>query len=458
MVERVRSEHNIRWRQAPFILGLLLSLLGGSLAGVAQAQATVTPNRIEITLGPGACADETVTVTLGETPIPQLDVALVIDVTGSMSDVIGEVTHSAGQIVADVRALVPDAAFALATLADYPAGDGLLSLFTDYGGPGDYPWRVDQDFTQDETRVQAALDNIVLMDGGDEAESYLRALYETQFLSWREGSRRIVVLFGDSYPHDPDPGRDESEGSADDLTLDEVTKELTAADITVLGVYTNEGVRSFYETVADQTGGQAFHMNRVEDVPQVIEQLIEATVTLIRTLTLEPTSPGDTWLRWEPDAHHDVASLEMRDFALALCVPEGTAGRDYTFDLTVTGDGAIVGRIPVLVHVPEPTPIPTSIPTSTPTPTPTSTPTPAPVAPPPLPGGFCWWWLLIPVLLLPLLTALWWWSRRSAPAGPPVKPGSRPGSAPPGRPVQKPAPRPGGADITHDRGRPDRRR
>jgi len=445
MIKWMKVKHIISRFRKFLTPGLLLLLLNSNPAGTALAQATVTPDHIEVTLEPGACAHETVTVAMGEAPIPNLDVVLVIDVTGSMSDVIDEVTRSAGQIVNDIRALVPDTAFALVTLADYPNEEGLLSLLTGYGEEGDYPWRLDQDLTPDESLVQAALNKITIMDGGDDPESYLRALYETRFLSWREGSRRIVILFGDSYPHDPDPGRDETEGTDDDLTQDGVIAQLAAADIVVLAVYTNLFYQDFYQAVADGTGGQAFILDRVEQIPPAVRQMVEATVTRIRTLTLEPGPPGDTWLRWEPDAHHDVAPSETRDFALTLCVPEGTLGGDYTFDLTVTGDGATIGRIPVMIHIPAPAPTPMAVST------------PILPSPPPSPLKFPWWWLLIPLLLLLLLAALWWWLRHSTRPGPVVKPGPRKGPVPTGRSVHKTPSRPRGADVTHGRGRPSKR-
>lgn len=437
MIEQARRQSIPVWHQLILTLELVIFLLFSSLMGTAQAQATINPERIEVSLEPGACAEETVTITMGETPFPSLDVALVIDVTGSMSYVIDEVTRSSGRIAADIRALVPDSTFALVTLADYPGE----------GDAGDYPWRLDQDFTHETNRLQTALDNIELQDGGDEPESYLRALYETQFLNWREGSRRVVILFGDSYPHDPDPGRDEIQGTGDDLTQEETVDQLAAADITVLTVYATPFRPDFYEAVAGRTGGQAFYLGRVEEIPQAVQQMIEATVTRIRTLTLEPSDPGDTWVEWEPGAHHDVAPLDARDFALTLCVPAGTAGGDYAFDLTAIGDGAAVGRIPVLVHVPEPTP------TSTPTRTPT--PVPPPVSPAP---RFPWWWLIVPVLLVLLLAGLWWWrGRRDVPTRRATRPSSRQTPQSPGRPMQKPTRRPRGADVTHDRDQPAKR-
>lgn len=419
---------NTCYHLIPFIV--LASLLLLNQPWIASAQATITPNRIEVTLESGACADKVVKVTLSESPIPQLDVVLVIDVTGSMSDIISEVTRSAGEIVANTRSLVPDAAFALATLADYPGGGGLFSLFTGYGGPDDYPWRMEQDFTQDEAEIQTALNQIALKDGGDAPESYLRALYETQFLSWREGSRRIVLLFGDSTPHDPDPGRDGTENTADDLTLEGVISELVRDNITVLGIYTDEEVRSFYQTVAVRTGGQSFHLSHTEMVPQAIHQLLEATIARIHTLTLRPSTAGAAWMQWQPIAYYEVPAPADREFALRLCVPEGTPGGDYNFDLTVMGDGAILGRIPVLIHVIE-------------------------IAVSPTKERFPWWLIMIPLLLLPLIVLIWYLvRRRPAPAGTYTRPAPRPGGTPSSQPVHKPTSRPRGADITHGRDKP----
>jgi hypothetical protein len=392
-------------------------------------------------------------VTTGAAPIPKLDVLLVIDVTSSMKSVIAEVTQSAGVIVSGIRELVPDAAFGLATVSDYPTG----------AGSHDYPWRLDQDLALDDTAVKAALGRIVLQNGGDPAESYLRALYESQFVSWRADSRRIVILFGDSSPHDPDPGRDAQLNTADDLTQQRVLQELTRSQLTVLGVYAKSGAQSFYEGITNRTGGQAFRLDQVSQIPGAVQQLVKATVSRIQVLTLAPGSPGDSWLRWQPEAHRDVGPLTTSEFTLALCVPAGTAGGDYPFDVTVTGDGATLGRIPVLVHVPPPTPTPvptstrTVTPSVTPTPSPTATPTPwlglqgmlgcAPVWPPLL--------LLFPLLLL---LGAWflskWRSQSSVSRG---KPDSRRGDTGMGGTVKPPTRERAGADITHGRQRPRKR-
>jgi hypothetical protein len=457
MNEKSRNRGFINWKCVFFSFILAANLLSLSQPVAVRAQdTTVSPDRIEETLIIGQCADEKVIVNIGAAPIPKLDVALVIDVTGSMREVIDQVTSSASEIVADIRALVPDAAFALGTLADYPNIGGDV---------GDYPWQVEQDFTDEEKKLQQALDAVKLHSGGDGPESYLRALSETRSLGWREGSRRVVILFGDSTPHDPDPGKDATPGTEDDLTLEKIINQMEKNNITVLGVYSRPPVRPFYETISKESGGQAFGLDASEQIPEAVRTLVEETVTLIRVLTLLPASPGDIWLQWLPEKHTDVEPLQTREFSTKLCIPAGTIGGDYPFDLEVTGDGATVGKISVFIHVliPTPTPTPTPLPTAVPTPTPTSTPLPTAVPTPvqfisDIVDKFDGWLFLF--LLIPLLLFLlwWWWGHRPKQPGRVDRPTPRAGSVSmPGRGAEKPAPRKEGQSITHGRIPPKKR-
>lgn len=409
-----------------FYISFLLFLCFG-LVGNIQAQSTITPGEIEVTLQPGQCVEQLVTIEIGEAPIPKLDVVLVIDVTGSMAGVIGEVTRSAETIANDVRAVVPDTQFALVTLADYAGnGGGLLSLFVEYGAPGDYPWRLDQDFTPDMQLIQQALEDIVLLHGGDDPESYLRALYEAQFLSWRSGARRIVILFGDVNAHDPDPGRDATEGTADDLTQNVVLTDLASNYITVLAIYTNVRYQTFYDTIAMDTGGQAFHLYATDQVAEVVQALVEETVTNIQVVSLAVDSSQSAWLTWEPGLYRDVAPEAEYDFDVQACAPAGTAPGDYVFDLSATGDGAYLSTISGVVHVVADTPVPL-----------------------PGVGTLSWWWLLIPLLLL--TGALLWYFLRPRESVSTVRPGMRNGrpSPPPSKPkTTKP---PSGSNITHNK-------
>lgn len=356
----------------------LLVISSSTLHAVAQSTPVVSPSRIDVTLASGECATHQIDVTLGPTPLPQLDVAMVIDVTGSMSDEIAGVTRSVEKIAADIRSLVPDVAFALATLADYE-GVG--------GDNGDYPWRLDLNFTQDEIRLRSALANIDLMGGGDEPESYIRALYETQFLGWRDASRRLVILFGDAYPVEPDPGRDSKPGTSDDLAVESVLSQLIEEDITVMAVWSTGEYLVYFQNLVELTGGQAYSLEDTAQIPAIIQKMVQSTVSLIRTMTLRPESSGRAWLSWTPTIFSIVKPEESRQFEVTVCVPEGTASGDYSFDLDATGDGARLGTAKITVHVPANTQT-------------------AFVA------GLSPWWLLLPLLLLALLIFLFLRSHR----------------------------------------------
>lgn len=101
-------------------LSLVTVLIPGLVTGAsAQAEDVVAPDQIVTALRASQCVDEVVTLTAGPSPVPRLDVALVMDVTGSMSEEIAEVRRQASEIVRSVRGL-PDTHFAVAILADYP--------------------------------------------------------------------------------------------------------------------------------------------------------------------------------------------------------------------------------------------------------------------------------------------------------------------------------------------------
>jgi len=108
--------------------------------------------------------------------------------------------------------------------------------FSDYI---DFPYRLYQPLTDDLNAVQAAIDSLTLAYGGDAPEAYGRMMYESYAdpsIGWRTNAWRYLVIFGDSYPHDPDAGRDEILGTDDDLVLDNVLTHLKTNKITLIYV------------------------------------------------------------------------------------------------------------------------------------------------------------------------------------------------------------------------------
>ncbi|GAG34105.1 unnamed protein product, partial [marine sediment metagenome] len=232
----------------PFILlrvGIALTIVGGLLVLLAP-NSPVTANdrarRKTVEICGGQCVEEEITFEAGDLRINRVDVVFLIDASGSMGDEIDEVQDQSAEIMESVRALVSDSAFGVASFVDY-------AEFTDskydstYGTGDDYPYRLDQDVTKDTEDIRAALNRIELLYGDDMPESYSRALWEMQFLDWRKNSKRIVILFGDAHPHDRtffdvdygvDPGRDEIEGTEDDLVFEDAVRDLVDERITVI--------------------------------------------------------------------------------------------------------------------------------------------------------------------------------------------------------------------------------
>jgi len=409
------------------LAGLLLLSLALNPVVAAQADDRVTPGRIDAVLQPGQCTDRTVTLSTGAAPVPRLDVALVMDVTSSMNEEIAAVQQRATEIVAQVKKLVPETRFAVATLADYPyveSKGGLLDMLgnlVEYGDTGDYPWRVESDFTTDASKIQAALDKITLLSGGDAPESYLRALSESRYLKWHPDARRIVVLFGDSYPHDPDPGPDTKLGTADDLSQTKVIESLTAAGISVISIYSTPQLASFYESISVATGGQTFALTVADNAPEAVVNLLKADVRTLRRVMLRPDPKYASWVTATPDVYDEVRGDSTVSWAVHICYPAGATADSHQFELAVSASGSRLHGIPVSIR--------------------------SPAAWPP--------WLpflgLIPLAGL-LVFAIWRVTRRPpsrrivAPPKPALR---RPGSPlPPPAPPRPPAP--SGKDIRHD--------
>jgi hypothetical protein len=112
------------------------------------------------------------------------DIAFVVDVTGSMDVSIGDVK---AKIKAVIDALPTDRAFrfGLASFRDYPGYYSSYGYSAQYGLTGDWPWRMHIDLTADRSAVKSAVDALVAYGGADDPECYTRALYESQFFSWR---------------------------------------------------------------------------------------------------------------------------------------------------------------------------------------------------------------------------------------------------------------------------------
>jgi len=167
--------------------GLVLTAGTWTLA-VAQA---LDPMSVSATIKPGDSFDVSKHVTTPLIP-PKPDICFLADTTGSMGTAIGNVKANATAIMNVIRASQADSQFCAAEYKD--VGDA-------------FAYQLNQDVTATIADVQTGTNAWSATGGGDEPEAQLNALSVlANTASWRPGSTRVIVWFGDAPGHDPSNG------------------------------------------------------------------------------------------------------------------------------------------------------------------------------------------------------------------------------------------------------------
>lgn len=336
------------------VTALAVTMVGVTLAGCdpspgcVPSAGKVSPHGCDYWLPAPRVRSLDVRVDLEQAPPSRepLDVALVFDATASMEHLIGTVTAAAREIVSEVRGLSEDARFAVASFDDYfePCG----------------PWHLHQDLTPDAGLVAAGLGRIRVANGHDIPEAYSRALHEAASLSWREGSARFLVLFGDAPARDPsfygvgtgiDLGPDGVEGTGDDLRLGAVVEALRAKGIRILAVHDrkpmwgrqkpllDEAIRGF-RFMAERTGGLTRPIDSAADAAEAIRSGLRDAYR--PTPILVPAPGYEGWVTIGAPRDQDGGHRRFV-FPVELHPPEGAAGAVHRFPLRATYDAAAGG-------------------------------------------------------------------------------------------------------------------
>ena len=165
---------------------------------------TVNPANFATSLKPGKSVTitKTVVISAGTPTTAKVDVFFLADTTGSMTTTLLNVQSGAAAIIAGTSGLGDVA---------YGVGE-----YRDVGDP--FVYRLNQDITTDTAAVQTGINAWVASGGGDWPEAELYALYQVaNTISWRPGSTRILIWFGDAEGHDPagpPPGVTEAQATA----------------------------------------------------------------------------------------------------------------------------------------------------------------------------------------------------------------------------------------------------
>jgi hypothetical protein len=349
----------------------------------AADQAYLVPDTLRVTLQAGEGVTEHKILYLPEDVAPARgDIVFSFDLTGSMGNAIAEVKNNASAIMDSVRALIPDTYFGVISHQDYPAFYDHCGYAEAYGNPdvGDLPYMRNLSLTGNLAAVHGAINGLSLGDGADGPESYSRVLYEATAdaaIGWRDGSTKIVILWGDNVPHDcdyraciggsgttgGDPGRDGVVGNSDDLEILKVITRMALDDIMLLAMYNGLSATNLalWDCWSRKTGGDAFEINPDGtvpggvDLPSYIASIISEQFTQIDEMTLQVCQPE--YAEWltdvNPEAYYNIVLDVPHElhFDITLTVPEGTPAGLYCFDICAVGDGAIYATQNVCIRV-----------------------------------------------------------------------------------------------------------
>lgn len=220
--------------------------------------------------------------------IKSLDLAFVIDTTGSMVDDIS-------QVKADME-----------TYLDELYENGLVDYriaIVDYrdfasrtGDSDDYPYAVQLDFTNDYDAILSAINSLTLGNGGDTDETVCSALIDgLSELSWRDSAGKAAILMGDAPALDPEPITNytkdmainkllkDKTGYTEDIRSGALTRSASTyavgerSKVTLFTIATSnssETVESF-SYLAEGTDGKSYIAEDSSEIKDIMTEIIE---------------------------------------------------------------------------------------------------------------------------------------------------------------------------------------
>jgi len=176
-----------------------------------------------------------------------LDLAFIMDTTGSMSSYIETARRNIHRVVDEIsQSQRQSIRFALVEYRDHPPQDRTYVVRK-------------HDFTSSVSTMKSWLDASKARGGGDKPEAVADALHEATTLSWRRSAVKIAVLISDAPPHDLDPSL--GSGPQVSITYDPIkeTIQLAKQGVTLYSVGCEPAIvpyRDFFMALAFIAGGQ----------------------------------------------------------------------------------------------------------------------------------------------------------------------------------------------------------
>ena len=198
-------------------------------------------------------------------PVNEVDLAFVVDTTGSMG---GLIDAAKRRMVEMVEALTRAAAVRLnlgvVEYRDHPPQDRLV-------------YRV-HDLTANLPAARATIDGLAADGGGDLPEAVLDGvLAACRELRWRPHARRLAVLVGDAPPHGASaPGDSFRAGCPCGQTIESVTAAAEEARVRLYALGLTPLVTQSFSRLARLTGGEYFSAAQGEEAITRLEGILRA--------------------------------------------------------------------------------------------------------------------------------------------------------------------------------------
>ncbi len=202
-------------------------------------------------------------------PLNQVDLAFIVDTTGSMGPFIDLARR---QMIATLQALTDDASLPVELQA------GLVQYRDHPPQDRSFVYRVHK-FDSRLKRFQKTINKLKPDGGGDAPEAVYDGLKAAcDKLAWRPHSRRIGVLVGDAPPHGyhSDSGDGFPDGCPCGMTADSTTALFEENGITLYALGLTRGVRPSFSHLACFTGGDYFDATQRDKVIEVLKTVLVA--------------------------------------------------------------------------------------------------------------------------------------------------------------------------------------
>lgn len=198
----------------------------------------------------------------------QVDLAFVVDTTGSMGPFIGAARQ---QMMSTLNSLVDETSVAInlsVAIVEYRDHPPQESSFVQKA----------HRFTSSLSAVQSVLNGLTPAGGGDQPEAVYDGLRAScDQLNWRSHARRLAILIGDAPPHGTGFRGDQfRDGCPCGLTLEATTAILEEKNVILYALGLTPFVEESFKRLANLTGGEYFSVEQGEAAIRSIKRVLLA--------------------------------------------------------------------------------------------------------------------------------------------------------------------------------------